>query len=125
MEKKFIISSKAPAVIGIYSHAIVVGNSCYLSGQIGLNPVTNELVLGFEQEVVQIFDNIKVILNDAHFSFNDIVKLVIYVTNMENFAQVNNIMLKYFSKPYPARVTVGVSALPKKAQVEIEVIAIK
>lgn len=125
MEKKFIISKKAPAVIGVYSHAVIANDTCYLSGQIGLNPLTNELVLGFEEEVQQIFENIKVILNDANFSFNNIVKLVIYVTDMENFAKVNSIMLKYFSKPYPARVTIGVSTLPKKAQVEIEVIAIK
>lgn len=125
MEKTFIMSNNAPSVIGVYSHAVVANNTCYLSGQIGLNPLTNELVLGFEQEVEQTFENIKAILNDANFSFNDIIKLIIYVTDIENFAKVNNIMLKYFSKPYPARVTVEVSALPKKAQVEVEVIAIK
>lgn len=116
-----IKSDLAPNPIGNYSQAIRCGDTIYLSGQIPLNPKTMQLCCTeIITQINQVFDNIHAICNAAGGSLKDIVKLVIYLTNLENSSMVNNIMSRYFTPPYPARVTIGVSELPLNAQIEIE-----
>lgn len=122
---KKINSKNAPAAIGPYSQAIDVGNFVFCSGQIGLNPKTNLLVKGgIEKETEQALKNLSVILKAAKLSFKSVVRVEICITDMENFARVNNIYAKFFvSNPKPARQTIGVSSLPKRANIEISCIA--
>ncbi|WP_070885846.1 RidA family protein [Pseudomonas sp. D1-3] len=120
MSKSVINSDKAPAAIGTYSQAIKAGNTVYLSGQIPLNPKTMELVEGFEAQTVQVFENLKSVIEAAGGSFNDVVKLNIFLTDLSHFATVNEVMGRYFQQPYPARAAIGVAALPKGAQVEMD-----
>lgn len=122
MSKTIISTEHAPAAIGTYSQAVRVDNTVYLSGQIPLNPATMELVEGFEQQTVQVFENLKAVAEAAGGSLNDIVKLNIYLTDLGNFATLNEIMGRYFSAPYPARAAVGVASLPRNACVEMEAI---
>ena len=125
---KTIISSKhAPAAIGTYSQAVCVSGTAdtvYLSGQIPLDPATMTLVDGFENQVKQVFDNLNAVCVAAGGSLNDLVKVNIYLLDLGNFAKVNEIMATYFSQPYPARAAVGVAALPRGSQVEIDGIMI-
>ena len=114
MTKTVITSDKAPAAIGTYSQAIKAGNTVYMSGQIPLDPKTMELVEGFEAQTVQVFENLKSVAEAAGGSFKDI----------SHFAKVNEIMGKYFEQPYPARAAIGVAALPKGAQVEMDAILV-
>ena len=120
MNKQVITSEHAPAAIGTYSQAIKVGNTVYLSGQIPLDPVSMELVEGFEAQTVQVFENLKAVTEAAGGSFKDIVKLNIFLTDLNNFAKVNEIMGRYFEQPYPARAAIGVAALPKGVPVEMD-----
>lgn len=121
MKKTAINTDKAPAAIGTYSQAVKVGNTVYLSGQIPLNPVSLEMVEGdFDRELRQVFDNLIAVTEAANASFDDIVKLNIYLTDLGFFARVNEIMAEYFSRPYPARAAIGVAALPRGARVEID-----
>lgn len=120
MSKSVINSDKAPAAIGTYSQAIKVGNTVYLSGQIPLDPQTMELVEGFEAQTVQVFENLKSVIEAAGGSFKDVVKLNIFLTDLSHFATVNEVMGRYFQQPYPARAAIGVAALPKGAQVEMD-----
>ena len=106
MTKTVITSDKAPAAIGPYSQAIKAGNTVYMSGQIPLDPKTMELVDGIEAQVVQVFENLKSVAEAAGGSFRDIVKLNIFLTDLGNFAKVNEIMGKYFEQPYPARAAI-------------------
>ena len=122
MTKTVITSDKAPAAIGPYSQAIKAGNTVYMSGQIPLDPKTMELVEGIEAQVVQVFENLKSVAEAAGGSFKDIVKLNIFLTDLGNFAKVNEIMGKYFEQPYPARAAIGVASLPRGSQVEIDAI---
>lgn len=122
MSKTIISTEHAPAAIGTYSQAVRVDNTVYLSGQIPLNPATMELVEGFEQQTVQVFENLKAVAEAAGGSLNDIVKLNIYLIDLGNFATLNEIMGRYFSAPYPARAAVGVASLPRNACVEMEAI---
>lgn len=122
MSKTIISTEHAPAAIGTYSQAVRVDNTVYLSGQIPLNPATMELVEGFEQQTVQVFENLKAVAEAAGGSLNDIVKLNIYLTDLGNFATLNEIMGRYFAAPYPARAAVGVASLPRNACVEMEAI---
>ncbi|MDU4055867.1 MAG: RidA family protein [Pseudomonas oryzihabitans] len=120
MSKQVIHTDKAPAAIGTYSQAIKVGDTVYLSGQIPLNPTSMELVEGFEAQVVQVFENLKSVAEAAGGSLADIVKLNIFLIDLAHFATVNEIMGRYFQQPYPARAAIGVAALPKGSQVEMD-----
>lgn len=120
MNKQVITSEQAPAAIGPYSQAIKVGNTVYLSGQIPLDPGTMEVVEGFEAQVCQVFDNLQAVAEAAGGTLQDIVKLNIYLTDLNNFTAVNEIMARYFKQPYPARAAVGVAALPKGVPVEMD-----
>lgn len=120
MSKQVIHTDKAPAAIGTYSQAIKVGDTVYLSGQIPLNPTSMELVDGFEAQVVQVFENLKAVAEAAGGSLADIVKLNIFLIDLAHFATVNEIMGRYFQQPYPASAAIGVAALPKGSQVEMD-----
>ena len=118
--KKIISTPHAPAAIGTYSQAVTVGDTTYLSGQIPLDPVSMQLVEGFENQVRRVFDNLKAVCEAAGGSLSDLVKVNVFLIDLGNFSKVNEIMATYISEPYPARAAVGVSALPRGAQVEIE-----
>ena len=120
MSKTIISTEHAPAAIGTYSQAVRVENTVYMSGQIPLNPTTMEMVEGFEQQAVQVFENLKAVAEAAGGSLNDIVKLNIFLTDLANFAIVNEIMATYFQQPYPARAAIGIASLPRGAQVEMD-----
>ncbi len=120
-EKIIITTDKAPQAIGTYSQAVKVGSTVYLSGQIPLNPETMQMVSDeFEAQVVQVFDNLTAVCEAAGGSLKDIVKLNIFMTDLSNFATVNEIMGHYFSQPYPARAAIGVKQLPKDSLVEMD-----
>jgi len=126
MEKQIINTQDAPAPIGPYNQAVKAGNMLFVSGQIALHPETNQLVKeNIMDETHQVMQNIKHILSAAHMDFSDVVKATIFITDMNNFSQVNEVYGKYFSGHFPARETVQVSALPKAVNVEISVIAAK
>jgi reactive intermediate/imine deaminase len=115
----------APAAIGPYSQAIKAGNTVYLSGQIPLVPATMEMVHGdITAQATQVFENLKAVAEAAGGTLVNSVKINISLTDLGNFAAVNEVMKKYFSEPYPARACVGVAALPRGAQVEIEAILV-
>ena len=121
MSKTVIHTDKAPAAIGTYSQAIRVGNTVYLSGQIPLDPVSMTMVEGdFEAEAVRVFENLKAVCEAAGGSLQDIAKLNIFLTDLGNFAKVNEIMGRYFQQPYPARAAIGVASLPRGSQVEMD-----
>lgn len=122
---KEIYSKGAPAAIGPYSQAIEAGDFVYVSGQIGLNPSSGELVEGLENQTKQVLENIKSILNEAGADFSQAVKFTIYLQSMESFAVVNEIYGDYLKEPYPARATVEVGRLPKDALVEMDVVVYK
>jgi reactive intermediate/imine deaminase len=123
MTRQAIHTDRAPAAIGTYSQAVRAGNTLYLSGQIPLHPKTMELVSGdIEAEIRQVFDNLKAVAEGAGASLAQAVKVNIFMTDLAHFAKVNEIMATYFSQPYPARATIGVSQLPKGVRVEIECI---
>jgi len=123
MSKQIVSTPAAPAAIGPYSQAVRAGNTLWLSGQVPLDPVTKELVQGdIEVQARRVFDNIKAVLAAAGTNFDDVVKTTIFLTDLSHFAQVNKVMTEYFREPYPARSTVGVAALPRGAQVEVECI---
>lgn len=124
MSRTVINTDKAPAAIGTYSQAIKAGDTVYISGQIPLDPKSMELVEGFEAQTVQVFENLKAVAEAAGGSFQDIVKLNIYITDLANFATVNEVMSRYFQQPYPARAAIGISALPKGAQVEMDAVMV-
>ena len=118
--KQIISTPYAPAAIGTYSQAVKVGDTIYLSGQIPLDPASMQLVEGFENQVRRVFDNLKAVCEAAGGSLNDLVKVNVFLVDLGNFAKVNEIMATYLDQPYPARAAVGVSALPRGAQVEID-----
>ena len=122
MSKTIISTENAPAAIGTYSQAVRVENTVYLSGQIPLNPATMEMVEGFEQQTVQVFENLKAVAEAAGGSLNDIVKLNIFLTDLDNFAALNEVMGRYFNAPYPARAAVGVASLPRNSCVEMDAV---
>ena len=125
--KKIIYTDKAPAPIGPYNQAVLVGNTLYTSGQIALDPATMELVLDdIETETKQVMENMKAVLDAAEMSFEDVVKTTIFIMDMNDFAKINAVYGKYFDeKTAPARETVQVACLPKNVNVEISMIAIK
>ena len=121
--KKQVNTSSAPAAIGPYSQGVIAGNLLFVSGQIPINPADGSLVSdSLESQANQVFENLRAIIQDAGTSFEHVLKLTIYLTDLENFAAVNKVMENYFSQPYPARATVEVSRLPKDVEVEIDAI---
>ncbi len=118
--KQIIQTPDAPAAIGTYSQAVRVEDTVYLSGQIGLDPSTMQLADSTEGQIHRVFQNLRAVALAAGGSLDDIVKLNIYLTDLAHFAKVNEIMATYFRQPYPARAAVGVAALPRGAQVEMD-----
>ena len=126
MEKKTIHTTDAPQAIGTYSQGIRVsgGDTIYISGQIGLEPSTMQMVDGIENQIHRVFQNLTAVAAAGGGSLGDIVKLNVYLTDLSNFQKVNEIMVEYFSAPYPARAAIGVSALPRNALVEIDAVLV-
>ena len=125
MTKEIISTENAPQAIGPYSQAVKAGNLMFISGQIPLNPKTGDLVAeSIEDQARQVLENVKSICEEAGRSLDDIVKISIFLTDLSNFAVVNDVMKEYFSEPYPARATVEVSGLPLGVNVEIEAIVL-
>ena len=125
--KKIIFTEKAPAPIGPYNQAVLVGNTLYTSGQIAINPSTGELVLdSIEEETKQVMENIKAVLEAADMTFENVIKTTIFIMNMGDFAKINAVYGTYFDeKTAPARETVQVACLPKNVNIEISMLAIK
>lgn len=125
--KKIIFTDKAPAPIGPYNQAVLVGNTLYTSGQIAINPANGELVLdNIETETKQVMENMKAVLEAAEMTFENVVKSTIFISNMNDFTKINGIYGRYFDeKTAPARETVQVACLPKNVNVEISMLAIK
>lgn len=122
-EKTIISTPNAPEAIGTYSQAVKVGDTVYLSGQIPLDPNTMEMVNNsIEDEIHQVFKNLTAVANASGGDLSDIAKLNIFLTDLSNFATVNEIMAQYFTQPYPARAAIGVVQLPKDARVEMDAI---
>ncbi|WEN43488.1 2-iminobutanoate/2-iminopropanoate deaminase [Thauera sp. GDN1] len=124
MARQIISTPKAPAAIGPYSQAVKAGNQVFLSGQIGLDPATMEMVDGIEAQSRQVFANLKAVAEAAGGSLADAVKLTIYLTDLSNFGVVNEIMKSCFVEPFPARATVGVRELPRGALVEADLVLV-
>lgn len=120
MSKQIIHTDGAPQAIGTYSQAVKVGYTVYLSGQIGLDPASMQMVEGIDAQIHRVFSNLQAVAEAAGGSLSDIVKLNIFLTDLVNFALVNNIMGEYFTQPYPARAAVGVASLPRGALVEAD-----
>ncbi|MAK92498.1 MAG: reactive intermediate/imine deaminase [Oleibacter sp.] len=124
-EKTIISTENAPSAIGTYSQAVKAGNTVYISGQIPLNPKTMEMVTeSFEAQAVQVFDNLKAIAEAAGGSLSEFVKITVLLSDLKYFAQVNEVMERYFSAPYPARAAFAVKALPKDADIEVEAVMV-
>ena len=125
--KKIIQTSKAPAPIGPYNQAILSGNTLYTSGQIAINPATGEIQLGtIEEETTLVMENMKAVLEAADMTFEDVVKASIFISDMDDFSEINAVYGHYFNEETaPARETVEVANLPKYVHVEISMIAIK
>lgn len=125
MSKTIIATDKAPQAIGTYSQAVKAGNAVYISGQIPLVPETMELVDGdMETNIRRVFENLQAICEEAGGSLADIAKLNIFLTDLGNFALVNEVMATYFEQPYPARAAVGVASLPKNVPVEMDAVMV-
>lgn len=121
MAREIIKTDKAPQAIGTYSQAVKVNQTVYMSGQIPLVPDTMELVEGdMEAQIKRVFDNLSAVAQAAGGSIEDIVKLNVFLTDLSHFPLVNQVMAEYFQEPYPARAAIGVAALPKGAQVEMD-----
>ncbi|MEG1619095.1 MAG: RidA family protein [Eubacterium sp.] len=124
MKKNIINANNAPAAVGPYSHGSKAGNVIYISGQLGLDPVSGEMAENVEAQAERGFANLKTILETAGAGFENIVKTTVFLTDMNDFAVVNEIYAKYFTSDYPARSCVQVTALPKNGAFEIEAIAV-
>ena len=124
MSKTAISTPNAPGAIGTYSQAVRCGATIYLSGQIGLDPRTMQMVEGIDAQIVRVFDNLKAVAEAAGGSLADAAKLTIYLTDLAHFSKVNAVMAAYFTQPYPARAAVGVAALPRAALVEADAILV-
>ncbi len=123
MKKEIISTDKAPKAIGTYSQAVKVNNTVYMSGQIPLIPETMEMLEGsVEEQIHQVFKNLQAVAEAAGGSFDNVVKLNIFLTDLNNFATVNQVMAQYFTEPYPARAAIGVKELPKDADVEMDAV---
>lgn len=125
MTRDIISTAEAPAAIGTYSQAVKCGNTVYLSGQIPLDPKTMTLVnASIEDEIHQVFKNLRAVATASGGALKDAVKLTIYMTDLAHFAKVSEIMGQYFQEPYPARATVGVAALPRGCRIEADAILV-
>ena len=118
--KTILQTSDAPAAIGTYSQAVIVNNTVYLSGQIGLDPHTMLMMEGIDAQIHRVFLNMQAVANAAGGNLNDIVKINIFLTDLTHFSKVNEIMATYFIQPYPARAVVGVASLPRNALIEAD-----
>ena len=125
MPREIIHTDQAPAAIGAYSQAVKVGATVYLSGQIPLDPATMHLVEGgMEAQIRRVFDNLAAVARAAGGSLADTVKLNVLLTDLSHFALVNQVMAEYFQEPYPARAALGIAALPRGAQVEMDAVLV-
>ena len=125
MPREIIHTDRAPAAIGTYSQAVKVGDTVYLSGQIPLDPVTLQIVAGdMDAQIRRVFDNLAAVARAAGGGLADTVKLNVFLTDLSHFALVNHIMAEYFPQPYPARAAIGVAALPRGAQVEMDAVLV-
>ena len=124
MSKTIIATPDAPAAIGTYSQAVKAGNTVYLSGQIGLDPASMQLVEGIEAQIHRVFGNLGAVAIAAGGTLADVVKLNVFLTDLGHFTKVNEIMAQYFIQPYPARAAVGVASLPRGALVEADAVMV-
>ena len=125
MAKQAIQTKDAPAAIGTYSQAIRAGNTIYLSGQIPLDPKSMQLVTGDTRaEIARVFDNLAAVAKAAGATLDNAVRITVYLTDLKNFALVNEVMAEYFKEPYPARAAIGVAALPRGAAVEVDAVLV-
>ena len=122
MNRTIISTPEAPSAIGTYSQAVRAGNTLYMSGQIGLDPKTMQMAEGIDAQIVRVFENLKAVAAASGSSLNNALKFNIYLTDLGNFAKVNEVMARYVAEPYPARAAVGVKELPKGALVEADAI---
>jgi reactive intermediate/imine deaminase len=122
MTRKPVHTDAAPQAIGTYSQAVRCGDTVYLSGQIGLDPATMQMVDGIDAQIRRVFDNLKAVAAAAGGSLDDCVKVNVYLTDLGHFAKVNEIMATYFREPYPARAAIGVASLPRNALVEVDAV---
>jgi reactive intermediate/imine deaminase len=122
--KSIISTPQAPAAIGPYSQAVRADNTLYLSGQIGLNPSTMEMVEGIDAQIEQVLSNLQAVIAAAGADLSQVVRLTVYLTDLGNFTKVNEAMSRIFQAPYPARAAVGVASLPRGALVEIDGIVV-
>lgn len=120
--KTAIHSKDAPAAIGTYSQAIRAGDTLYISGQIGFDPATMQLVEGIDAQIDRVFRNLAAVALAADLSLENAVRMTVYLTDLAHFARVNEVMARYLREPYPARVAIGVASLPRGALVEIDAI---
>ena len=125
MPRTIISSPEAPAAIGPYSQAVLINETLYMSGQIPLIPETMELAVGIDAQINQAFDNLLAVLQASAMTTRDIVKVNVFLTDLANFALVNEVMQQRFETPFPARAAIGVASLPKGALVEVEAIAVR
>ena len=119
---KLVTTDAAPKAIGPYAQAVVEGGFLFASGQIPLDPKTMQIVEGFDNQVKRVFENLQAVCRAAGGDFDKVVRVTVYLTDLANFAKVNEIMATYFSEPYPARAAVGVASLPRGAAIEIDAI---
>ncbi|MBK8283804.1 MAG: RidA family protein [Ahniella sp.] len=125
MARTIINTPEAPAAIGTYSQAVLVGRTIYLSGQIPLVPATGELITGdIDPQIRRVFDNLQALCRAGGGELKNIVKLNVFLTDLKHFPEVNRIMAEYFQQPYPARAAIGVAALPRGAEVEMDAIVV-
>lgn len=124
MSRTIVSTTDAPAAIGTYSQAVKVGNTVYMSGQIGLDPATMTMADGIDAQITRVFDNLKAVAAAAGASLDNAVKVNVFLTDLGNFAKVNEAMTRYFNQPFPARAAVGVAALPRGALVEVDAVLV-
>ena len=124
MTRTVVSTPNAPAAIGTYSQAVRCGDTLYLSGQIGLDPATGQLAEGAERQIERVFANLQAVAKAGGASLGDVAKLTVYLTELANFARVNETMARYFNQPYPARAVVGVASLPRGALIEADAIIV-
>ena len=120
-----VMTHRAPSAIGPYSQAVLKNNTLFISGQLGIDPTTGNLVEGFDAQVHQVFANIKAILDAAGMGFAHVVKCSVFLSDLNNFSAMNEIYARYFNSPYPAREAIQVSRLPKEGMIEISVTAMR
>ena len=124
MTRSTIATTDAPAAIGTYSQAVRAGQTIFMSGQLGLDPVSMQLRGGIDQQIRQVFDNMRAVATAAGVTLDDAVKITVYLTDLAHFAKFNEVMATYLCEPYPARAVVGVAALPRGALVEADAILV-